>query len=102
MTTFGEKDVLARFGENVWWLRTQHRYSQEHLAFLAGIHRTQISSFETGSRAPLLLTLVSLAGALEVSADRLLEGISYSPPINGTGGFLVESLELPDVGGRPR
>jgi transcriptional regulator with XRE-family HTH domain len=102
MTTFGEKDVLSRFGENVWWLRTQHRYSQEHLAFLAGIHRTQISLFETGSRAPLLPTFVSLVGAFEVSADRLLEGISYSSPVNGTSRFHVESLALPDVGGRPR
>ena len=102
MRKTSEQDVLARFGENLWWLRTQHRYSQDHLAFLAQIHRTQISVFERGGRAPLLPTFISLVGALGISADRLLEGISYSPPMNGPGGFLVEPLRLPDVDGPSR
>jgi len=41
-------EMLGRFGENLWWLRTQRRFSQEVLAERAGIHYTQISVLERG------------------------------------------------------
>jgi transcriptional regulator with XRE-family HTH domain len=89
--------VVLRFGENIWWLRTQHRFSQAALADRAGIHRTQVSMIELGRRTLTLPTFVALAATLEVSSDRLLEGFSYWPAIRGPGGFLVEPLKLPGV-----
>jgi transcriptional regulator with XRE-family HTH domain len=94
--------MLRRFGDNVWWLRTQRRFSQEVLASRARTHYTQISVIERGGRSPLLPTFVALAGALEVPAGKLLEGIVFRPPVGGPGGFVVEPLEMPDIGGRRR
>jgi transcriptional regulator with XRE-family HTH domain len=92
-------DVLERFGENLLRIRQARRLSQESLAERAGIHRTQISMFETGQRQPLLETLVRLAGALEVSLPTLLDGISFKPG-PGNGEFVVsDPPELPRFGG---
>jgi transcriptional regulator with XRE-family HTH domain len=92
-------DVLERFGENLLRIRQARRLSQESLAERAGIHRTQISMFETGQRQPLLETLVRLAGALEVSLPTLLDGISFKSGPGG-GEFVVsDPPELPRFGG---
>jgi transcriptional regulator with XRE-family HTH domain len=92
-------DVLERFGENLLRIRQARRLSQESLAERAGIHRTQVSMFETGQRQPLLETLLRLAGALEVPLPALLEGIVFKASPGG-GEFLVsEPPELPRVGG---
>jgi transcriptional regulator with XRE-family HTH domain len=64
-------------------IRRRRRYldlSQEALAELAGIHRTQISLFEHGERMPMTSTLVRLAAALGVSVDQLLAGIEWEVP----------------------
>jgi transcriptional regulator with XRE-family HTH domain len=91
-------DVLERFGGNLLRIRQARKLSQESLAERAGIHRTQISLFETGQRQPLILTLVRLAGALEVSTSTLLEGIAFEPGA-GEGEFVVsEPPELPRFG----
>ena len=76
-------DVLARFGENLLRIRQARRLSQEALAERAGVHRTQISLFETGQRQPLLETLIRLAGALEVTLSMLLEGVVFVPTPGG-------------------
>jgi transcriptional regulator with XRE-family HTH domain len=91
-------DVLERFGGNLLRIRQARRLSQEGLAVRAGVHRTQISLFETGQRQPLLETLVRLAGALEVSTSTLLDGIAFKPD-PGEGEFVVsEPPELPRLG----
>jgi transcriptional regulator with XRE-family HTH domain len=54
--------------------------SQEQLATLAGLHRTEISLIENGGRIPRVDTLMKLAGALEVSASELLRGMEWRPP----------------------
>jgi transcriptional regulator with XRE-family HTH domain len=87
--------MRARFGANLWWLRTQRRFSQEHLADRAEIHRTQISMLENGERSPLLPTLLTLAGGLDVPLGTLLEGISFSPAGDRPGRFVVEPIDLP-------
>jgi transcriptional regulator with XRE-family HTH domain len=91
-------DVLERFGGNLLRVRQARRLSQETLAERAGIHRTQISLFETGQRQPLLETSIRLAGALEVPIATLLEGIVFRPGPGG-GEFLVsDPPELPRMG----
>jgi transcriptional regulator with XRE-family HTH domain len=92
-------DVLQRFGGNLLRIRQARRLSQESLAERAGVHRTQISLFETGQRQPLLETLIRLAGALEVPLPTLLEGIAFRPG-PGNGEFVVsDPPELPRVRG---
>jgi transcriptional regulator with XRE-family HTH domain len=91
-------DVLQRFGENLLRIRQARKLSQESLAERAGIHRTQISLFETAQRQPLLETLIRLAGALEVPLPTLLEGIAFKPGPPGEGAFVVsDPPELPRV-----
>jgi transcriptional regulator with XRE-family HTH domain len=89
-----EPTVLERFGLNLLRIRQARRLSQESLAERAGIHRTQISMFETGQRQPLLETVIRLSGALEVSVPTLLEGIAFRP---GPGGGEIRVAEPPEL-----
>ncbi|HEX3736059.1 MAG TPA: helix-turn-helix transcriptional regulator [Solirubrobacterales bacterium] len=93
-------DVSERFGENLLRVRQARKLSQEGLAAQAGIHRTQITLLESGRREPRLLTIVRLAGALEVEVSMLLEGITWRPDGPGGGEFVVtDPPELPRLGG---
>lgn len=54
--------------------------SQERLAELCDLHRTEIGLLERGKRSPRLDTLVVLARGLELdSPSELLEGIGTDP-----------------------
>ncbi|MBS1677921.1 MAG: helix-turn-helix transcriptional regulator [Actinobacteria bacterium] len=79
----------VRFAANLRRLRTNAGLSQEELAFRAAIHRTQISLLEGGGRMPRVLTLVCLAGALGVTPDDLLDGITWEPIVSVSGGLVV-------------
>lgn len=79
---FGERLIVARFNHG--------RISQEALAERAGIHRTQISLYESGQRQPLLETFVRLAGAFDLDAAGLLGPIRWQP---GAPGRLVVTDE---------
>ncbi|MBS1887014.1 MAG: helix-turn-helix transcriptional regulator [Actinobacteria bacterium] len=69
-------DVRGRFAMNVAAARREAGMSREELAQRAGLDRSEIDSIEAGRGAPDLDTLVRLSGALGVSADVLVEGIS--------------------------
>jgi transcriptional regulator with XRE-family HTH domain len=69
-----------RFGRNLFMARRRVGLSQEQLARLAALHRTQIGMLEHGQRTPKIDTLVKLKTVLEVSADDLLTGIEWIPP----------------------
>jgi transcriptional regulator with XRE-family HTH domain len=87
--------ALERFGENLLRIRQARKLSQESLAELAAVHRTQITLIENGRRQPGVETVVRLAGALEVSIESLFEGIRWDPR---AGEFLVaDPPELPRV-----
>ena len=89
-------DAVERFGENILRVRQARKLSQESLAERAGIHRTQITLIESGRREPRLLTLVRLAGALEVDVGTLLEGMTWVAGGPGGGEFVVtDPPELP-------
>lgn len=87
--------VPERFGRNLLRTRQARGLSQEALAERAGIHRTQISLFETGRRQPLLETLLRLAGALEVPVTMLLEGIDFQSGRRGGELLVTDPIELP-------
>jgi transcriptional regulator with XRE-family HTH domain len=78
-----------RFAANLRRLRGEAAQSQEDLAFRAGVHRTQISLLEGGERMPRVETLVKLAGALGITPNDLLDGISWGPIETVTGGLVV-------------
>jgi transcriptional regulator with XRE-family HTH domain len=68
-----------RFGRNLWRVRRRESLSQEELAGLAGLHRTEISLLETGGRIARVDTFMKIAGALEVDPAELLRGIEWVP-----------------------
>lgn len=82
--------LLDRFSANLRNARARVGISQEELAFRAGIHRTQISLMESGSRLPRLETLLKLEGALELQHGALMEGMTYQPNVWAQGGFRIE------------
>jgi transcriptional regulator with XRE-family HTH domain len=75
----GDSQLRERFAANLQRIRKEPNLSQEDLANRAEIHRTQVSLIEGGKRTPRLDTLVKLAGALETTANELLQGISFTP-----------------------
>jgi transcriptional regulator with XRE-family HTH domain len=82
-----DRRVARQLGRRVRRRRHFLDLSQETLADRAGIHRTQISFYESGDRMPLTATLVRLAAALEVSTDQLLAGVEWEvpgPPLGAT------------------
>jgi transcriptional regulator with XRE-family HTH domain len=70
--------------------RRDQELSQEAVAWVAGIHRTQISLYEHGERMPLLGSFVRLAGGLGVSPCVLLDGITWEGESSGGGFVLID------------
>jgi transcriptional regulator with XRE-family HTH domain len=60
--------------------RRRAGYSQEVLAGLCSLHRTEIGLVENGRRLPRVDTFIKLISALEVRPDDLLRGIEWEPP----------------------
>jgi transcriptional regulator with XRE-family HTH domain len=85
-----DRRVAVQLGRRVRRRRHFLDLSQETVAERAGIHRTQISLYESGRRMPLAATLVRLAAALGVSPDQLLAGVEWEVP--------SPSLGDPDIG----
>lgn len=79
--------IARRFGENLRRCRKQASVSQEELAVLASLHRTEIGLLERGERIPRIDTLVRLAGSLSVAPDDLIAGIDWQPGVVQRGGF---------------
>jgi transcriptional regulator with XRE-family HTH domain len=64
--------VLKEFGSRVTKLRLKRGLSQEQLADITGLHRTQISLIERGRRSPRLDTIIRLAKALNINPAKLI------------------------------
>ncbi|MCW3020357.1 MAG: transcriptional regulator [Solirubrobacterales bacterium] len=68
--------VREQLGSNLRQRRREAGLSQERLAELCDLHRTEIGLLERGERSPRLDTLVTLARGLELSSPcDLLDGI---------------------------
>jgi transcriptional regulator with XRE-family HTH domain len=69
--------VRKQLASNLRHCRHEAGLSQERLAELCDLHRTEIGLLERGKRSPRLETLVRLARALGLSSpSELLDGIS--------------------------
>lgn len=84
--------VARRFSANLAAIRKGAGLSQEDVAWLAGMHRTQIGNLERGGRVPRIDTLVKLVGAFDLPLEcPLLDGITWRPAKHSPGGFEVSS-----------
>lgn len=81
-----EEQVAKQLGRNLWRARRRADLSQEKLAALCSLHRTEIGLLEKGGRLPRADTLMKLADALGVRVESLLEGIEWIPPGPPAGG----------------
>ena len=69
----GPMDIRVRVGRNLRKFRLESGFSQEALAFEAGLHRTYVSGVERGVRNPTVRIVATLAAVLKVPPSRLLE-----------------------------
>lgn len=69
------EDVRERLAGNLVAERTRAGLSQEALAEVCDLDRTEISLLERGKRLPRLDTIVRLSRALEIEPSKLLDGI---------------------------
>ena len=67
--------IQEQFGQNLRAYRLERKFSQEKLAEASGLHRTYISSLESGARNPTITVVAQLAKALGIKAGALLEGV---------------------------
>lgn len=71
----------ARLADNLFLLRNRAGYSQLALGDRAQVFPSAIGSIENGRAMPNLATYVRLAGALGVTLDDLLAGLSWTPAV---------------------
>lgn len=71
--------VAEHFGRRLWYRRRLADLSQEDLALLIDVHRTEVSQLERGLRVPRLDTILKLAGGVEVSPCDLVVGLRWQP-----------------------
>ncbi len=81
---------LAYVGRRMRRIRRDQELSQEAVAWVAGIHRTQISLYEHGERMPFLSSCARLAGGLGVSPCTLLDGVTWEGGHNARGRFVFD------------
>jgi transcriptional regulator with XRE-family HTH domain len=72
--------LLTTVARNVRVFRTQRKLTQAAVANAAGLSVSYISMLERGQRSPLLGTLVTLANALRVTPDVLVQEASGRVP----------------------
>ena len=66
-------EIQRRLARNLVRLREERGWSQEELAYQAGLHRTYVSGIERRVRNPTIMILERLAKALGVKASTLIE-----------------------------
>lgn len=81
--------VAEQFGANLKRARKAAGLSQEQVALLASLHRTEVSQLERALRVPRIDTLVKLTTTLEVGAEDLLDGIEWEPGSTALGHFTL-------------
>ncbi len=78
-------DIREQFGRILRDARARKGFTQEELAFRAGMNTTYLSDIERGRSAPSLAMLVDLAVALDLHPADLLRGIDIGAITQGTG-----------------
>jgi transcriptional regulator with XRE-family HTH domain len=96
-------NYLKALGQNVRTLRNaiRPRLSQERLAEITGLHRTEIGKIEQGQVDPRLMTLHLVAHALNATLDDLAKGLPI-PPQRDLWGHYNRSEVMPPVDSGPQ
>ena len=68
-------DTLIKFGAIVRQERHKKAISQEHFAYLVGVHRTYIGMIERGEKNITLLNIEKIAKALNLTFAELLKNL---------------------------
>ncbi len=89
----GGRPFALALGRNLALCRKRTGISQEELGFMADLHRTAIGHLERGERVARTDTLVRLCGSLGVSAEELLAGLRWRPPLLSRGELEIEESE---------
>lgn len=77
MRSKSNPQASRQFAENLRKRRKELGLTQEGLADICGLHRTEIGLLECRKRSPRLHTIVAIARGLKLdSAGELLDGIS--------------------------
>ncbi len=71
-------EIQKLIGQNVRAFREERGWSQEQLAFEAGLHRTYVSGIERGVRNPTATVIEQLAVTLKVKPSALFA--NWLPP----------------------
>ncbi|WP_163880849.1 helix-turn-helix domain-containing protein [Paenibacillus favisporus] len=75
MAKHSDKSIeLLAFGRALRKIRKEKKLTQDELSVYSRVDRSYISELENGEKAPSLLTITSLARALQVKASVLVEG----------------------------
>jgi len=72
MSGVRDKKIISAFSQVLREARTKNGYSQEQLAYEAGVDRTFISMLETGKRQPTLSVIFALAIALNLRPEEII------------------------------
>ena len=75
MNKSSDQDTISVFGQRMRILRNARELSQETFADLAGLHRSYMGGVERGERNVSLVNIKKLADALEISVDKLFQGL---------------------------
>ncbi len=65
-------ELLFKIGQSVRYLRLQREFSQEELAFRAGLNMNSISTLERGINNVKIKSLYKIAEALNVDINDIL------------------------------
>ena len=102
-------EIRRAFGRAVLIARRRRDWTQEQLAEASGMHASDISEIETGSRDPGLTTLRRLSTALEMPLDELMrlagqeeEADRLRPPVNPRPKRGRPRKQRPSSGGEER
>lgn len=80
------------FGKNLTRIRKHKKISQEELAFIVGVSRQTIYTWETDIASPNVLMLKKLSETLDVSIDELVTGPSIDTLPNQMKEYTLQYL----------
>jgi transcriptional regulator with XRE-family HTH domain len=88
--TATDREIQERFGANVDDLRQRRGLSVDALAERSELDPEDLAKILSGETEARATTVYLLAGALDVDAADLFNGLSWSPPAEGGTGYAFE------------
>lgn len=82
-----EVELTRAIANNLTRFMRDAGVSQDELAVMASVHRTEISMIQRQIRTPKISTAFRLAACLEVSLDELVNGVKWKPGRLALGSF---------------